>query len=293
MASTLVSGLTLLNNFSVFGEDGLQLADLYEDMKNLGSWFDSLLPSNRFVKTVIYTTGALVLFRSSPFIFRKWEFFLYWERSVYHWHRVANSILPYKKELLKELKDDSHNLPYNKDRLIILEINAGGGTNITYYPDNSVLIATDFMESYKELIEQNFDEGDPGNLSSVSLDRFIHTNPDELQNIPDCSVSAVVCIYALCSSKMVLRALAEIKRVLIPGGKMYFLEHVMEYERFSWNWFWQVNFYPTYLMCQCNPHIHFEKDLEKIGFSEVSLERGRIPGRVFALSATVYGYAVK
>ena len=50
--------------------------------------------------------------------------------------------------------------------------------------------------------------------------RFLNTIPERLINVPDNTVSAVVCIHSLCSSHNPNLALLEILRVLKPGGKV-------------------------------------------------------------------------
>ena len=44
--------------------------------------------------------------------------------------------------------------------------------------------------------------------------------------LADCSVDAVLCACVLCSVAQPPRALAELRRVLVPGGRLLLLEHV-------------------------------------------------------------------
>ena len=45
--------------------------------------------------------------------------------------------------------------------------------------------------------------------------------------LPDGSVDAVIGTYVLCTVPDVLAALSEMRRVLVPGGRMLFVEHVL------------------------------------------------------------------
>lgn len=69
---------------------------------------------------------------------------------------------------MKELKEGSHDLPLNEQgELVLLELNAGGGTNVSYYPDGCIYIATDYWQGFKQHLEQNFDYEEP----RITLDR--------------------------------------------------------------------------------------------------------------------------
>ena len=67
---------------------------------------------------------------------------------------------------------------------------------------------------------------------------------ETLHGIPDETVSCVICFHTLCSTRETYCALKEIKRVLKPNGKVYFIEHIRSKERFSSIWFLQMNFIP-------------------------------------------------
>ena len=102
-----------------------------------------------------YCVGGIVLARSIPFILRHTEFFKYFDREVVFFHKTngEEKILEIKQELLKELKG-KNDLPQNNEaKLVILELNIGSATNVSYYPDDSILIGTDFIEENDKMVE--------------------------------------------------------------------------------------------------------------------------------------------
>lgn len=111
-----------------------------------------------------------------------------------------------------------------KDRLFaglsgeVVEIGPGAGINFRHFPKDVHVRGIEpnaFMHPY--LHEAAAAEGlqltiDPGHAEEIGL--------------PDSSVDAVVSTLVLCSVFEPATALAEIHRVLKPGGRFYFIEHV-------------------------------------------------------------------
>ena len=307
MSNLVLSGLTTITTIHLF--DGWDhIADILDDIRKVGCWIHSQLPDNKFVRTTMYVTGTVVLLRSIPFILRRTSFFAYYEAEMIYFHRSCNQrdIVCMKQELLKELTDipeekvDVEFMPrYGEDKkLVILEINAGSGNNSVYYPTGSYIIATDSREEEKEKIENNFmfKENDEGE-KQLNLSAYIHTIPEELAGVPDSSVSCVVSFHSLCNARKVDRALDEIHRVLMPGGRFYFIEHTTVKERYTLLWFAQLNFRPTMFMVSCSIDAP-EKYLERSAFSKLSFKRkdidlSRMMGPLRCLVPHIYGYAVK
>jgi len=205
-----------------------------------------------------------------------------------------------KAELLRELKEersekDWKSLPlFEDEKLVILEINAGSGTNAIYYPDGAYVIATDSFDWDKENFEANFMYGEEG---SLNLSSYINTIPEELAGVPDNSVSCVVSFHSLCNARKKDRALDEIYRVLMPGGRLYFIEHTTAKERFSMLWLWQLNFRPTMFLISCcidTPENYIEDaGFSKVSYKTVDIDMSRMRGPLKCLVPHVYGYAIK
>lgn len=290
--TTILSGLTAITTITLF--EDYTLVDVFEDVRNAGHWINKLLPENKLVKIVVYSAGTLLLLRAMPLLLRRTDFFSYFDRGIKYFHRTSNhkQILRMKKELLSELKEGNTKFPLYKDELVILELNIGGGTNLSFYPDGTHLIATDCLDESKDNLENNFLLRE-----TITLSQYLQTSTEELNSVPDETVSCVVCFHSLCSVRNTKRALKEIKRVLMPSGKLYFIEHTRETRRFSFLWFAQKNFRLNMFLVGCclkKP----EDDLEMAGFSELhftkeTLDYSDFIGPMYALSPHVYGYAKK
>lgn len=100
----------------------------------------------------------------------------------------------------------------------ILEIGFGTGINLKFYPENVKKIIG--IEPNEGMIKQ-FRKKSGNDRIEVEL---LHQSGESLPFPDDCT-SAVVSTYTLCSIKNINSALKEIYRILIPGGKYYFLEH--------------------------------------------------------------------
>ena len=99
----------------------------------------------------------------------------------------------------------------------VLEIGFGSGYNLPFYKDVTKLYA---LDPSTELFAYAKDR-----ISSVSFPVEYLQNSAENIPLEDNSIDAVVSTWSLCSIPDLSRALQEIKRVLKPDGKFYFIEH--------------------------------------------------------------------
>jgi ubiquinone/menaquinone biosynthesis C-methylase UbiE len=100
-----------------------------------------------------------------------------------------------------------------------LEIGAGTGANVTHYPDDiRELILAEPFEPMRRRLERKLGES---GKSASTLDASAEAIPLE-----DESLDTVVSTLVLCTVDFPDLALAEVRRVLRPGGQLLFLEHV-------------------------------------------------------------------
>jgi ubiquinone/menaquinone biosynthesis C-methylase UbiE len=122
----------------------------------------------------------------------------------------------------------------------VLEIGAGTGINLAHYTDAvRELVLTEPEEPMAKRLEAKAAaQGRP-----VTVIRA----PAEQLPFPDDSFDTAVCTLVLCTVSDPERALAEIDRVLKPGGRLLFLEHVRSDDPGLAKW--QDRFAPLWRAC--------------------------------------------
>lgn len=100
----------------------------------------------------------------------------------------------------------------------VLEIGFGTGLNLPHYPPNvRKITAIDANPDTLRLAERQLA------ASPIEVERRVLTA--ERLPLPDQSFNSVVSTFTLCSIPHVMAALCEMRRVLKPGGRLFFLEH--------------------------------------------------------------------
>ena len=101
---------------------------------------------------------------------------------------------------------------------VVLEIGFGSGPNVPLYPDAvTKVLAVDPAVVGRRLAERRIRES-PIPVEFVGLD-------GSSLPIDDASVDCALSTWTLCTIPDVEVALAEVRRVLPPGGQLFFLEH--------------------------------------------------------------------
>jgi SAM-dependent methyltransferase len=100
-----------------------------------------------------------------------------------------------------------------------LEIGAGTGVNLAHYPESvrELVLVEPFEPMARRLRERLAESGREGEVVVAPAERL---------PVPDASVDTVVTTLVLCTVERPEAALAEAHRVLRPGGRLLFLEHV-------------------------------------------------------------------
>lgn len=111
----------------------------------------------------------------------------------------------------------------------VLEIGFGTGLNLSYYPEEiHRIVAIDANPGVHALAQKRVQ------TAAVTVDHRV-LNGEQLP-MSDCSFDSVVSTWTLCSIANVEQALAEIYRVLKPGGQFFFIEHGLSCERSVQKW---------------------------------------------------------
>jgi len=99
-----------------------------------------------------------------------------------------------------------------------LEVAIGTGRNLPFYPVDIRLTGVEFSPAMLELARQRAD----------TLGRHVDLRLGDAHelDLPEASFDTVVCTLSLCGIAGDRRALAEMQRVLRPGGRLILLDHV-------------------------------------------------------------------
>jgi ubiquinone/menaquinone biosynthesis C-methylase UbiE len=151
----------------------------------------------------------------------------------------------------------------------VLEIGAGTGANLSFYgPEVRSLTVTEPEPPMLKRLEQHVRE--------QSSPAKVLRAPAEDLPFDDDSFDTVVSTLVLCGVDDQPRALREIRRVLRPGGRLIFLEHVRSDEPKLARKQDRMNGFNRFVVgCECNrPTL---KTIEAEGFTVAQLERGTLP----------------
>ncbi len=167
----------------------------------------------------------------------------------------------------------------------VIELGAGVGANMRYLPVGAHLVAVEPNPYMHKRLRRA--------AGSHGVDLEILSVVGERIDLPDASADAVISSLVLCSVRDPDAVLAEIRRVLRPGGRFSFAEHVVarphtptrwtqRFLRRPWAWIFEG--------CSC------ERDLATViqsaGFTSVDLCHYRIRSPFLPFNTHIAGTAI-
>ncbi len=169
----------------------------------------------------------------------------------------------------------------------VLEIGAGVGANLAYMSPGIELIAVEPNLRMHEALRHRCER--------AGIELTIISGGAESIPLPEGSVDEVICSLVLCAVEDPERVLGEIRRVLRPGGRFRFVEHVaaprrglrrlvQRVIRRPWGWVFEG----------CNPGPHTVSLLEAAGFDDLRVEQRKFRRSLFwPVNTAVWGLAVR
>ncbi len=101
----------------------------------------------------------------------------------------------------------------------VLEVGIGTGKNIPYYPEGITVTGIDFSKGMIEKAQKRINKLSLQNVSLFEMDI-------EHMQFSDESFDTVLSTFVFCTVPNPIRGLKEVYRVLKPGGKAVFIEHM-------------------------------------------------------------------
>jgi ubiquinone/menaquinone biosynthesis C-methylase UbiE len=166
----------------------------------------------------------------------------------------------------------------------VVEIGPGVGANLRHLPAGSILVAVEPNRYMHGPLR------DAAQRHGVQLD--LCERMAEHTGLPDNSADAVISSLVLCSVSDPAAVLAEVRRILRPGGTFRFLEHVVARPatptraaqrilRRPWAWIFEG--------CSCERDL--EQSVRAAGFESVTIDRYRVHTPFLPFNTHIAGIA--
>lgn len=153
----------------------------------------------------------------------------------------------------------------------VLELGFGSGSNVGHYPAGvSEIVAIEPSDTAWRLSTL---------VRESSGIQIIRGSPDgQVLNEPDAHADAALSTFTLCTIPDAIAALAEVRRVLKPGGPLHFLEHGLapdaEVQRFQR----RIEPFQKVLAGGCHLTRSTAEMLREVGFEITELRTFYLPG---------------
>ena len=100
----------------------------------------------------------------------------------------------------------------------VLEVAVGTGLNLPHYPADITVTGVELSPAMLAIAGRR----------AVDLGRDVDLQEGDAEHLPfdDASFDTVVCALALCTIPDPATAIAEMRRVLVPGGRLLLLDHI-------------------------------------------------------------------
>jgi ubiquinone/menaquinone biosynthesis C-methylase UbiE len=148
----------------------------------------------------------------------------------------------------------------------VLEVGAGNGLNFPHYPATVTDVLAVEPEPYLRRLAVTATRQAPVPIRVVA-------GTAEALPAPDASVDAVVASLVLCSVTDPMQALAEVRRVLRPGGRLRFYEHVRATDPRLARWQDRLERPWGWLVGGCHPNRDTVATVTAAGLRLVQLDR--------------------
>jgi ubiquinone/menaquinone biosynthesis C-methylase UbiE len=167
----------------------------------------------------------------------------------------------------------------------VIELGAGTGVNLDLYPEavSELTLVEPDPHMAKRLRER---------LAESPRAATIVEAPAERLPLPDASFDAAVTTLVLCTVPDPVAALAELRRVLVPGGRLLFVEHVRSEEPGLARWQDRLEKPWRFLGDGCHCNRDTAATIAAAGFEAPDLEQDLMPKAPPIVRPLIRGSAV-
>lgn len=154
----------------------------------------------------------------------------------------------------------------------VLEVGIGTGLNLEHYPENvDGITALDPNPGMAKQLKKR--------VARLPIDVDLVVGPAEDMPFADQSFDTVVTTHVICSLDDIAQALAEIRRVLAPQGRLVFLEHGLSADDNIRKWQRRLNPVQKLWGGGCRLDVDVPRVLEAAGFGVDGMTEGYLAGQ--------------
>jgi SAM-dependent methyltransferase len=168
----------------------------------------------------------------------------------------------------------------------VLEIGAGTGSNLQHYPPQTDLILSEPDRHMRGKLQRRLQRTNAGRTQLVDWGAAAI-------DLPDNSLDTIVSTLVLCSVNDQQQSLAELYRVLRPGGALLFLEHVIAHNPNTIRWQQRIEPLWSYCCGNCRLTRDTGRAIKTAGFLLESCTDAALPGAPAIVRRTIRGLARK
>jgi len=168
-----------------------------------------------------YTAMFILTVNLALVLFGKKFFAAFLDRFKEKYNVVAD---PFKKKMFKELNEMK---PASGDKLKILEVGGASGANFKYFTVPAEVDIIDPNMAFEPYFNENRKK-----FPNLKINDLKEGYGEDLAaaGVADNSVDAVIMTLVLCSVDDQVKCIKEVQRVLRPGGKFFYMEHIIANE---------------------------------------------------------------
>jgi ubiquinone/menaquinone biosynthesis C-methylase UbiE len=169
----------------------------------------------------------------------------------------------------------------------VLELGAGVGANLAYLRPGTRLIAVEPSLRMHDRLRRR--------AEAAGIELTLIPQGAERLPLDDASVDEVICSLVLCTVSDTAQVLAEVRRVLRPGGRFRFVEHVAAPTWSPRRWLQRALRRPwAWLYEGCTLDRDTAAHVEAAGFRSVQLRRERLRRSAFIpVNSAIWGVAIR
>ncbi len=161
---------------------------------------------------------------------------------------------PVEKFKFSKLREKAHTFLKGK----VLEVGIGTGKNMLYYPDDIEVVGIDFSKGMLAKAQLKINKLTLSNVSLLEMDI-------ENMKFEDESFDTVLSVFVFCTVPRPIIGLYEVYRVLKPGGKAVFIEHMKSANALLNIPLYMMNLFTISLLGTSTIR-ETQKNIEKVGF---------------------------